>query len=60
MNKLLKVIRKGLVFTAASLTTASLGGFAYLLYVNSILGPIDIDKHEAISFYKETHKMGDS
>lgn len=35
----------------------SITGFAYLQYVNSIIGPISIDKNEAVSYYKTDMKM---
>lgn len=44
MYKITKIIKKSLYYTSIGLGLASIGGFAYLQYVNSILGPINIDK----------------
>ena len=60
MNKAFSLFKTGLKYTSITLGFGSLFGFGYLQYVNSILGPVDIDKADALSFYKEHHKMTDS
>lgn len=60
MNKAFSLFKTGLKYVSITLGFGSLCGFGYLQYVNSILGPVDIDKNDALSFYKEHHKMTDS
>jgi hypothetical protein len=52
MSKFYRLIKRGLQLTTISVTFGSIGGYAYLQYINSILGPIDIDKENAMAFYK--------
>lgn len=60
MKKIFKSIATGLKVVGVSAITLSTLGYGYLQYVNSIMGPINIQKDEAISFYKSNHKMTDS
>lgn len=60
MNKAFSLFKTGFKFASITLGIGSLCGFGYLQYVNSIIGPVDIEKDNALSFYKEHHKMTDS
>jgi hypothetical protein len=53
------MVKKGLKIGAYSTIGFSITGFAYLQYVNSIIGPISIDKNEALSYYKQDMKMSE-
>lgn len=44
MYKVTKIIKNSLYYASITLALASVGGYAYLQYVNSIIGPINIDK----------------
>lgn len=60
MNKFFGLARTGLKYTFYCTTAISISAYAYLQYVNSQLGPIRIDKDNALNFYKEHHKMGEA
>jgi hypothetical protein len=60
MNKVFNLIKKGLKYSFYCTTALTVTGYAYLQYVNSALGPINIDKQMALDFYKQQHKMGDA
>ncbi len=59
MRKALNIIKKSLKVAAYSTIGFSVTGFAYLQYINSIIGPISIDKSEAVSFYKSDMRMSE-
>jgi hypothetical protein len=51
MNKVLSLARRGLKIAAYSAIGLSVAGFGYLQYINSVIGPIGIEKGEATSYY---------
>ena len=55
-----KLVKTGLKILAVSSISASVLGYGYLQYINSILGPTNIQYDDAISYYKDKHKMSDS
>ncbi len=57
MRKALNIIKKSFKIAVYSTVGFSITGFAYLQYVNSIIGTISIDKNEAVSYYKTDMKM---
>lgn len=60
MSKTFSLFKSGLKYASITFGFGSIIGFGYLQYVNSILGPVDIDKSDALSFYKNHHKMTDA
>ena len=60
MSKAFSLFKSGLKYASITLGFGSMIGFGYLQYVNSILGPVDIDKTNALFFYKDHHKMTDA
>ena len=59
MRKAINILKKSLKIAAYSTVGFSITGFAYLQYVNSIIGPISIDKNDAVSFYKKDMNMSE-
>jgi hypothetical protein len=53
MNKALNFFKKGLKYSLHGGTAIAVGCYSYLQYVNSILGPINIDKQNSLDYYKE-------
>ena len=53
MNKALNFFKKGLKYSLLGGSAITVGCYGYLQYVNSILGPIKIDKQNALDYYKE-------
>lgn len=60
MNRAFNFLRSGLKYSFYFTTTLVAGSFAYLQYVNSVLGSVNIDKQTALDYYKEEHRMGDA
>jgi hypothetical protein len=52
MRKVMNIAKKSLKVAAYSTLGFSITGFAYLQYINSIIGPISVEKDEAISYYQ--------
>lgn len=53
MNKALNFFKKVLKYSLLGGSAITVGCYGYLQYVNSILGPIKIDKQNALDYYKE-------
>jgi hypothetical protein len=60
MNKTFRLLKQGLKYSFYCSTALAVSGYAYLQYVNSVLGPISIDKQNALDFYKDYHKMDEA
>ena len=60
MQNFKKIAKTGLKVATISTISISALSYGYLQYINSILGPINIQYDEAISYYKDKHKMTDS
>jgi hypothetical protein len=59
MNKAFSWLRWGLKYSFYCSSAIAAGSYAYLQYVNSVIGPIKVDKQTALDFYREEHRMGD-
>jgi hypothetical protein len=59
MRKVMNIAKKSLKVAAYSTLGFSITGFAYLQYINSIIGPISVEKDEAISYYQSEMKMSE-
>jgi hypothetical protein len=57
MNKVNKYLKKGLAWGSLIILGGSITGGAYLWHINSIIGPINIEKDNAISYYMNDLKM---
>jgi len=53
MNKALNFVKKSLKYCLFGSTVLTIGGYGYLQYINTLLGPINIDKQTALDYYKE-------
>jgi len=56
VKQYLKLVFK--VTTIGSIS-ASVLGYTYLQYINSVLGPISLNKEEAINFYQERYNYSE-
>ena len=52
MRRVVKHLKLGLKMAAVSSVAGSALGYAYLQYVNSIIGPIDLDYDRATNYYR--------
>lgn len=48
MSKFIKNLKSSLKWGAYGMATIGMAGFGFLQYVNIQVGPIDVDKNEAI------------
>lgn len=53
MNRFGKYIKRGIKGFLITGVTVSAASYGYLQYVNSIIGPLNINKEEAIAYYKK-------
>lgn len=56
MNRFGKYIKSAFKVLFISGVTISTASYGYLQYVNSIIGPLNINQDEAIAYYKKQFK----
>ena len=52
MSRIKQILKTGLKVTTFGGISVLLGGFTYLQYINSVLGPLHLKQEEAMSYYK--------
>lgn len=57
MSNMLMFLRRGIKMITTSALTLTVLSYGYLQYINSIIGPLHVDKQNAIEFYKTHHQM---
>ena len=52
MHRFKRIFKTGIKVASIAGGTGTVLGFGYLQYVNNVLGPINIEHDEAITYYK--------
>ena len=60
MHRLKRFFKIGFKVAAIGGLSGSILGYGYLQYVNSILGPINMNYDEAVNYYKSKYEMTDT
>ena len=59
MRRFFSTLKKGLAIASVTCLAAGTIGFAYLQYISSIIGPINVNKVDALKHYKTELKLSD-
>lgn len=57
MSRYVKLLLKSLKYAGILTGVTAAGAYGYLQYINSVIGPIEIDREVSTKFYQEEYKM---